>query len=189
MKDRIKELRKALKLTQVEFASKISIRQSTYAGYEAGKSKPSNPAIDNICKTFGVNEQWLRTGEGEMFAPKGDSIDDLMKRYQLHPRCRSTLETVLAMPEAAQEAFVAFLDGMKEQWRKEDGSSLRAQMKAEVRDEVRAEVEAEIRAELEQEKEDKEAEALHILLQAQIDRQKGDKGSPLVFGGTNSKKV
>lgn len=184
MKERLKTLRKELKVTQQKLADSIGITQNTYANYEMGRRTPSSAAINNICKTFGVNEQWLRTGEGEMFAPKGDSIDDLMTRYQLHPRCRRILETVLALPEPAQEAFCDFLDGLKREAQKEE-TDLREQVKAE----VRAEVEKELRAEMEQEKEDKEAEALHVLLQAQIERQKGEKGSTLVSGGTKSKEV
>ena len=149
-----------------------------------GRAVPSNSTIQNICKTFNVNEQWLRTGEGEMFAPKGDNIDDLMTRYQLHPRCRHTLETVLALPEPAQEAFCDFLDEMKKKMQRED-ADLREQVKAE----VRAEVEKEVRAEMEAEKEDRERQAIHVLLDAQLDKEKADKGSTLVFGRTKSKEV
>lgn len=184
MKDRLKEMRIKLGKTQKEMSEQSGVTQAAYSMYESGKSTPSNAVINSLCKTFGVNEQWLRTGEGEMFVPKGDNIDELMTRYQLHPRCRRILETVLALPEPAQEAFCDFLDGMKGKMQKED-ADLREQVKAE----VRAEVEKELRAEMEQEKEDKETEALHVLLQAQIDRQKGDKGSTLVSGGTKSKEA
>lgn len=120
MKERIKKLRESQGLTQQKFADEIGTSRNNIAGYESGKRCPSAGMISSICKTFNVNEQWLRTGEGEMFAPKGDSIDELMTRYQLHPRCRCILETVLALPEPAQEAFCDFLDGMKEEVQKED---------------------------------------------------------------------
>lgn len=67
MKDNIKALRKELGLTQYAFASAIGSAQNTIAGYETGRRKPSNQVISLICKTFNVNEEWLRTGKGEMF--------------------------------------------------------------------------------------------------------------------------
>lgn len=67
MTDRIKKLRKALDLTQQEFADRIGMKQNTIATYEMGRATPSDPTINNICKEFNVNETWLRTGEGEMF--------------------------------------------------------------------------------------------------------------------------
>lgn len=67
MKERLKELRNALSLTQSEFASRIGTVRSTIAGYELGKRIPSNAVIVSICKEFHANESWLRTGEGNMF--------------------------------------------------------------------------------------------------------------------------
>ena len=67
MGERIKELRKALGLTQQEFAEKIGSVQNTITGYETGRRAPSNQVITLICREFNVNEAWLRTGEGDMF--------------------------------------------------------------------------------------------------------------------------
>lgn len=67
MKERIKALRKALNLTQAEFAERTGIKQSTVATYEIGRNEPSDTVITLIVREFGVNETWLRTGVGEMF--------------------------------------------------------------------------------------------------------------------------
>ncbi len=69
MKERIRKIRKGLDLTQQEFASKIGTSQNVLANYETGRRNPSASVINNICKTFHVNETWLRTGEGEMYIP------------------------------------------------------------------------------------------------------------------------
>lgn len=66
MKDRIKALRKALSLNQTAFGSKIGVKQSAVAAYESGSRTPLDSVIVSICREFGVNERWLRTGEGEM---------------------------------------------------------------------------------------------------------------------------
>ena len=67
MNERIKELRKNLKLTQQEFADALNIKRGAVANYEIGRNEPIDAVISLICKTFNVNEEWLRTGEGEMF--------------------------------------------------------------------------------------------------------------------------
>ena len=67
MHDRIKKLRKALDLTQQKFADSLGIKQNTVASYEMGRIVPSDSTIKLICREFDVNEDWLRTGEGEMF--------------------------------------------------------------------------------------------------------------------------
>lgn len=78
MKDRIKKVRKELELTQQELADKIGVKQNTIATYEMGRTNPSDQCIRSICREFGVNEQWLRTGEGEMFEQLTDQ-QKLMK--------------------------------------------------------------------------------------------------------------
>lgn len=67
MKDRIKSLRKSLDMTQQEFADKIGLKRNSVASYEIGKNYPMDTVIKSICREFNVNEEWLRTGEGEMF--------------------------------------------------------------------------------------------------------------------------
>ncbi len=67
MKDRLKKLRKTLDLTQQAFADRIGMKQNTIAQYEMGRTIPSDAIIFSICREFNVNENWLRTGEGDMF--------------------------------------------------------------------------------------------------------------------------
>lgn len=67
MKDRIKKLRKELDLTQQEFADRIGIKRNSYANYETGRNTPIDAILISICREFNVNEEWLRTGQGEMF--------------------------------------------------------------------------------------------------------------------------
>lgn len=67
MKERLKLLRKSLDITQQEFADKIGIKRNSYANYETGRNTPIDAIIRSICREFNVNEEWLRTGNGEMF--------------------------------------------------------------------------------------------------------------------------
>lgn len=69
MNERIKALRKELKLTQQEFADKLKIARGNIGAYEVGKNAPSDAVVSLICKTFNVSEEWLRSGAGDMFLP------------------------------------------------------------------------------------------------------------------------
>ena len=97
---RIKEIRKARKRTQQEFANAIGLKRNTIANYEIGQVQPSDRTISDICREFDVNETWLRTGEGEMFLPitRDEEIEDFIGRL-LHDESdsfRKRLISVLA---------------------------------------------------------------------------------------------
>lgn len=67
MHNRIREVRKALHMTQADFGAKIGVRGNTVTGYENGQRVPSDAVIVSICREFHVDEHWLRTGNGKMF--------------------------------------------------------------------------------------------------------------------------
>jgi transcriptional regulator with XRE-family HTH domain len=81
--DRLRLLRKKLGLNQGEFALKLGITQTALSMIEIGRSKLTEKNIKLISVTFNVNENWLRTGEGEMFAaqsPFDKELLDIFKR-------------------------------------------------------------------------------------------------------------
>jgi len=79
---RIKELRKALSLTQQGFADSLGTARNNIAGYETGRRLPSDAVISLICKTFNVSETWLRTGTGEMFSSKAaDGLEEYARQH------------------------------------------------------------------------------------------------------------
>ena len=78
MKERLKSLRKELGYTQQTFAEKIGIKRNTFAQYENGRNEPIDAVVKLICDKFHVNENWLRTGEGDMFI-EVDQKDDIQR--------------------------------------------------------------------------------------------------------------
>lgn len=82
MNDRLKKLRKALDLTQQEFADRIGVKRNSLANYETGRNTPIDAIIVSICREFNVNEEWLRTGSGDMFLPV-DRNEDLARLTKL----------------------------------------------------------------------------------------------------------
>ncbi|MBO5033051.1 MAG: helix-turn-helix transcriptional regulator [Lachnospiraceae bacterium] len=100
MKERIKELRKYLDLTQDEFGNKLGIKKSAVSKIEKGENNATDQMIKLMVKEFGVNEDWIRTGNGEMF-PEFDRAtaiaklaDDIMT--EVPDSFKSRLVTALA---------------------------------------------------------------------------------------------
>ncbi len=75
LNERIKKLRRNLDLTQQEFAEKIGIKRNSLANYETGRNTPIDAILISICREFNVSEEWLRTGEGDMFLPADRNAD------------------------------------------------------------------------------------------------------------------
>ena len=68
--ERIKILRKKIKLTQSEFAKKIGVTESAICNYENGKRAISEQTLRSISREFNVNIVWLETGKGDIFLPE-----------------------------------------------------------------------------------------------------------------------
>lgn len=68
IRDRILFLLEEKEITKTEFASKLNITQAYVSKITNKGAIPSDRLIEDICEKFGVNERWLRTGEGEMFS-------------------------------------------------------------------------------------------------------------------------
>ena len=67
MNTRIRELRKALNLNQKDFAQKIGLKQNAISYMEKTGSTITEQNIKTICSQSCINENWLRTGSGDMF--------------------------------------------------------------------------------------------------------------------------
>lgn len=65
--ERITYLRKSIKMTQEEFANSICMSRSNLSNIEKDRFTITDRVIAAICTRFNVDENWLRTGEGDMF--------------------------------------------------------------------------------------------------------------------------
>lgn len=64
MRNRIIELRKEQGLSQEAFAKKVGLSRNFINQFENGNRNMSDRTISDICNTFQINEEWLRTGKG-----------------------------------------------------------------------------------------------------------------------------
>ena len=84
MHTRIRKLRKALGLSQVEFARKIGRHPGFVSSLESGKIHITDDTIRVICESLSVSEEWLRNGNGEMLsvAPDIGSIGERIRQVR-----------------------------------------------------------------------------------------------------------
>lgn len=65
--DRLKELRKKEKLSQKAFGEKIFLSQDQISLLEKGKRNLTDRSINDICREFSINKEWLIDGCGDMY--------------------------------------------------------------------------------------------------------------------------
>jgi transcriptional regulator with XRE-family HTH domain len=95
--DRIRLVRKTLGIKQGEFARRIGLTQTALSMIELGKTALTEKNIKLICATFAIDENWLRTGNGEMFGSMSPYEKELLSVFaQLTP---DTQEFVLEMAQ------------------------------------------------------------------------------------------
>ena len=82
--ERLKLLRKSRGMNQTEFSRSLGMAQNSYSQIETGKISLGDKNIKLICLAFGVHEEWLRTGKGEMIDNEPIDIDEqeLLKLYR-----------------------------------------------------------------------------------------------------------
>ena len=105
MKDRLFHLRKTvLNLSRAKFGAPIGMSDSEIKNIEMGLTQLKENKIIPICNAYNVNEEWLRTGNGEIFIPKtrGQEIGEIVKAAAQHD------------PETAAKFFSSLLEEMSD---------------------------------------------------------------------------
>ena len=64
---RVRVLRKELKLTLEKFGKPLGVGKTAISKIENGENKLTDQMILAMCREYNVNKEWLRTGKGEMF--------------------------------------------------------------------------------------------------------------------------
>lgn len=74
--ERIKKIRKHLDLTMEKFGERLGVGKTAISNIENNNRNLTDQMAISICREFNVDENWLRTGEGEMFKPlsRGETI-------------------------------------------------------------------------------------------------------------------
>ncbi len=107
---RVNLIRTALNVNQEDFGNKIGVTKFSVSSYENGKRKLTDRNINDICREFNVNEEWLRYGIGEMFNTEAESIlEELEKKYQMGDVFKKAVITYLNSNELTRKAIDDYL--------------------------------------------------------------------------------
>ena len=117
MNTRIKKIRNHNRMSQEEFGNRLGITKASISRIESGINNPSEQTLMLICKEFGVNEVWLRTGEGgddNMFAKISEDDRFSLNLGRLSVTQNQTLINMInAIAEASPEKLKNIEDFMK----------------------------------------------------------------------------
>jgi transcriptional regulator with XRE-family HTH domain len=64
--ERVNEVRKRAQLTMDQFGERLGVTKTAISYVVNGKRSLTEQMLKSICREFDVNENWLRTGEGDM---------------------------------------------------------------------------------------------------------------------------
>lgn len=108
MNERIKELRRALKISQEKFGGRIKISGASVSKIESGENNPSEQTVSLILSEFNVSEKWLRNGEGDMFNPSSSEAERLVNKYSFPEIVGKLLKVYEGMNQPQQEAVLEY---------------------------------------------------------------------------------
>ncbi len=92
--ERVKELRLAMGISQTKMATDLGIGQASLWAMEAGQRSIKERHLKLLTGVYGVNESWLKTGEGPMFVPM-----DTTEKAELPPKKQALLNAVAGLSD------------------------------------------------------------------------------------------
>lgn len=102
MKERLKEVAKALNKSFNEISIELGYSKGYLYQMVNGTRALKDRVIKAICNTYGVSENWLRTGSGKMFISSTNETDD--ERLRKHIR-----NLILSLPDNARQDTIEFM--------------------------------------------------------------------------------
>lgn len=127
--ERVKEVRKFKDMTMEKFGDQLGVTRTAISNIEKGYRGLTEQMLRAICREFNVNEEWLRTGEGEMSLKLSedeeiaDLVSDVLEDGKSNPFYGIILEIVRTYNElspASQEVIKDFSKKLVENIKKED---------------------------------------------------------------------
>lgn len=112
---RIRKIRKAANMNQLEFSSKIGVKRVTVSWLEKDGNTVTEQNRRIICDKFNISMDWLLTGAGDMYQETDEAIvNALKKKYNFTPNQIKLMDIFLSMSEEKRERvaelFFNFID-------------------------------------------------------------------------------
>ena len=112
MNERVKELRKALHLSQSQFGEVVGVSNTAISKIEQHENKLTEQMIKIICSQFKVNHEWLVHGTGEMFRAFPNSLlEQLTEEFKLNELEQEVIQDFLTLDATERQIIARFLKG------------------------------------------------------------------------------
>lgn len=115
MRERIRAIRKRQNLSQTKFGEKLGVSRNVINDIENGRVEAKPLIVKHICSVFGISEQWLLTGDGNMSAETTQALlDELATEYNMSDKQKRIMAAFAAMDDKKREflaeVFFEFVD-------------------------------------------------------------------------------
>lgn len=119
---RIIQIREQEGLSQEKFAQRLGLSRNFINQVENGKKNLSDRTISDICREFGVNEDWVRYGKGEMYKERDGSFTELLSDLDDSDDdfIKSLIKVYMGLDEDSKEALRKIAKGMAEKYKRQD---------------------------------------------------------------------
>jgi len=116
VQERLKTIRKHLKMTQKQFAGMLGVSRDVVASWEIGRVQPSEAVLRLICRVCAVSYPWLKSGEGGMAAAGGEADAEKLMRILTGDNTfmKTFLRGLADLPEEAWEQMESFMNGLQQ---------------------------------------------------------------------------
>lgn len=111
MIEQIIQIRKEFGLNQEEFAKKLGLSRNFINQVENGKKNFSDRTIADICREFKINEDWIRTGEGNPKRETDIEFGQMCADIGINdPRAREAIEKYYELSPEDKELWWKFME-------------------------------------------------------------------------------
>ena len=133
MNERVKELRKALNLTMEKFGDRLGVRKTAISLIESGRNNLTDQMLKLICREFSVNEDWLRTGSGEMFiVTRSDYIEKVSRSHNLDKLDEAIINTYMSLEPEKRKIIKEYILVVAENYEEDEEAKIKAKIDEEV---------------------------------------------------------
>lgn len=111
--ERLKIFRKSIKKTQAAFGELLGTGRDTISNYEIGRVEPTETFIQLLITKYNVSENWLRTGQGEMYAETETTLfSAFAKQYDLSKAEQKAARYLLQLSSAERQQILKCVSGL-----------------------------------------------------------------------------
>ena len=133
MNERVKELRKVLNLTMEKFGDRLGVRKTAISRIESGINNLTDQMLKLICREFSVNEDWLRTGSGEMFiVTRSDYIEKVSRSHNLDKLDEAIINTYMSLEPEKRKIIKEYILAVAENYEEDEEAKIKAKIDEEV---------------------------------------------------------